>query len=120
MSWEVDLANPGGITGTPTFLLTATQSEALAGGPGTMLYTQRFTRNVSGAGDFDISDLPRGDANRVALNRTFFQPDANNITRGIIERNSYIVFDPHQPDQQSRPGRWLPRAADRLVRHRQD
>lgn len=90
---EVDLASPGGITGTPTFLLLATQSEALAGGPGTIMFVQRFTRNIAGAGDFDIADLPRGDANRVALNRVFFNPDANNISRIVCERNQYIIWD---------------------------
>jgi len=90
---EVDLANPGGITGTPTFLLLATQSEALAGGPGTVMFIQRFTRNIAGSGDFDIADLPRGDANRIALNRVFFNPDANNITRIVAERNQYIIWD---------------------------
>lgn len=90
---EVDLANPGGITGTPTFLLTATQSESLPGGPGTIMFVQRFNRNIAGSGDFDIADLPRGDATRVALNRIFFNPDANNISRIVVERNQYIIFD---------------------------
>jgi hypothetical protein len=88
---EVDIGN---ISGSITCVLNALQSEALPGGPGTLMYTLPFTRAVTGAGDFEISDLPRGAAQSLALNRSFFSGQGNaNITRGIIQRNQYVVFD---------------------------
>jgi hypothetical protein len=88
---EVDIGN---ISGSITCVLNALQSEALPGGPGTLMYTLPFTRAVTGAGDFEISDLPRGAAQSLALNRSFFSAQGNaNITRGIIQRNQYVVFD---------------------------
>lgn len=90
---EVDLANPGGITGTPALSMNATVSEALPGGPGTVLHIMRHTRDIAGAGDFDIADLPRGAATSIALNRIFLTPSANTISRVRIERNQYVIFD---------------------------
>jgi len=89
---EVDITGAGSLTGTPTMTLNATQSEAQPGGPGTLMYVQRHTRNIAGAGDFDISDLPRGSASSIALNRLFLNPDANNITALKVERNQYIIW----------------------------
>jgi hypothetical protein len=88
---EVDI-NPNTV-GSIGFTLNALQSEAQPGGPGTLLYTIPYTRNIAGAGDTEFSDLPRGSAQTLALNRTFMNPSANNITRCVIERNQYIVFD---------------------------
>lgn len=73
--------------------LNATQSDALPGGPGTVLHIQRHTRDFAGAGDFDLSDLPRGTATSIALNRVFFKESANNITDVKIERNQYTIFE---------------------------
>ncbi len=88
---EVDIA--AGVVGSIGFTLWATQSEALPGGPGTLLYTLPYTRTIAGAGDTEFSDLPRGSATSLALNRTFILASANNITRAVIERNQYIIFD---------------------------
>lgn len=88
---EVDIGN---VSGSITCVLNALQSEALPGGPGTLMYTLPFTRAVAGAGDFEVSDLPRGAAQSLALNRSFFSGQGNaNITRAIIQRNQYVVFD---------------------------
>lgn len=88
---EVDIA--AGVAGSIGCTLNALQSEAQPGGPGTLMYTLPYTRNVAGAGDTEFSDLPRGSATTLALNRTFMSPSANNITRVVVERNQYIVFD---------------------------
>jgi hypothetical protein len=88
---EVDIGN---VSGSITCVVNALQSEALPGGPGSLLYTLPFTRGVTGAGDFEISDLPRGSAQSLALNRTFMSGQgAANITRGVVQRNQYVVFD---------------------------
>lgn len=89
---EVDIDNT--VVGSISCLLNALQSEALPGGPGTLMYTLPFTRGVTGAGDFEISDLPRGAAQSLALNRSFFSAQgAANITRAVVQRNQYVVFD---------------------------
>lgn len=87
---EVDIAN---VSGSITCTVNALQSEAQAGGPGTLLYTLPYTRTAAGAGDFEISDLPRGAAQNLAVNRSFFNLSANNITRLVVERNQYVIFD---------------------------
>jgi hypothetical protein len=88
---EVDIV--AGVLGSIGFTLYAIQSEAQPGGPGTLMYTLPYTRTVAGAGDTEFSDLPRGSAQTLALNRSFMQPSANNITRVVVERNQYIIFD---------------------------
>lgn len=87
---EIDIGN---VSGSITCTVNALQSEAQAGGPGTLLYTLPYTRTIAGAGDFEISDLPRGAAQNLAVNRTFLSLSANNITRTVVERNQYVVFD---------------------------
>lgn len=77
----------------PVLSLTATQSDALPGGPGTVLHIQRHTRDAAGAGEFDISDLPRGTATSIALNRVIFKPSANDISKVQIDRNQYVIFE---------------------------
>ncbi len=87
---EIDI---DGAASAPAFSMTATQSDALAGGPGTVLHVQRHTRDFAGAGTFDISDLPRGTATSIALNRIFFKESANAITDVKLERNQYTIFE---------------------------
>lgn len=77
----------------PVMSLTATQSEALAGGAGTVLHVLRHTRDAAGAGEFDISDLPRGTATSIALNRLILKPSANDISKIKIERNQFTIFE---------------------------
>jgi hypothetical protein len=90
---EIDIDNT--VAGSISCICNALQSEALPGGPGTLMFTLPFTRAVAGAGDFEISDLPRGAAQSLALNRTFMKDTAAvaNITRGVVQRNQYVVFD---------------------------
>ena len=87
---EIDLADA---EYTPVITMNATQSDALAGGPGTVLHIPRHTRDTAGAGEFDISDLPRGNATSIALNRLIVKPSANDISKMQIDRNQYIIFE---------------------------
>lgn len=77
----------------PAFSLNATVSDALAGGAGTVLHVLKHTRDAAGAGEFEISDLPRGTSTTMALNRIFFKPSANDISNIKIERNQYTIFE---------------------------
>jgi hypothetical protein len=82
-----------------TLAMNATVSDAPTNpkgepvGPGTVMHILRHTRSAAGAGSFEISDLPAGTATSMALNRIFFNPSANLITRLEIERNQYKIFD---------------------------
>ncbi len=88
--FEIDL---DAAAAAPVLTMNATQSDAMTGGAGTVLHIQRHVRNVSGAGEYDISDLPRGLATSIALNRIHFTPSANAISKMQIDRNQYVIFE---------------------------
>lgn len=92
LSVEIDIASSG-FVGTPALTMYADQSEQLPGGPGTVPHILRSTRDFAGSGDYDISDLPRGGATTLALDRIFFRPSANNITVAKIEADQYTIFE---------------------------
>jgi len=50
---------------------------------------RRFVYSPTGAIDFEISDLPKGDV----INQLFFQFSANDLNRLRVERDTFIVFD---------------------------
>lgn len=93
---EIDLDS--GMTITASDLtLSALQSDAVAGGPGTMPFIRREQRNPAGADtDFQISDLINSGVNapdKVALNRVTFIPSTGTLSRLRIDRNQYNIFD---------------------------
>lgn len=90
LSVEVDIAS-GAVA--PILSMTATQSDSIPGGSGTVMHCLKHTYSVAGAGDFEISDLPRGGQTSMFLNRIFFLPSANDISHMNIMRNSYNIFD---------------------------
>lgn len=87
---EIDI---DGNATAPVMTLSATQSDALAGGAGTVLHIQKHIRDTAGAGEFDVSDLPRGNATSIALNRLIVKPSANDISKMQIDRNQYVIFE---------------------------
>ena len=87
---EIDIA---AAASAPAISFNATQSDALGGGAGTILHIQRHTRDAAGAGEFDVSDLPRGNATSIALNRLIVKPSANDISKVQIDRNQYVIFE---------------------------
>lgn len=89
---EIDIA-ASGFTGAPSLSMYADQSEALEGGPGTVPHILRSTRDFAGAGEYDISDLPRGGETTLALDRIFFKPSANDISLVKIESDQYTIFE---------------------------
>lgn len=92
-SLEVDVAETG-FSGAPSLKLYADQSESLAGGPGTVPHIRRSTRDFSGSGTYDISDLPRGGETTLALDRVFFKPSVPGaISNIIVESDQYRIFE---------------------------
>jgi hypothetical protein len=96
MYMEIDL--DGGMTITASDLsLYAKQSDAVAGGPGTIPFIRREQRTAAGADtDFQISDLVNPGVNapdKVALNRVTFIPSTGSIANMKIDRNTYNIFD---------------------------
>lgn len=96
MYMEIDLN--GDMTIAPDDLrLSALESDAVAGGPGTIPFIRMEQRNPAGESqDFQISDLINPGVNapdKVALARVTFVPSAGSIRRLKIDRNSYNIFD---------------------------
>lgn len=78
----------------PLLDLIAIQSDRLSGvGAGTVLHRTKHTYSPSGKGEFEISDLPRGNNTSMMLNRIAFIPSANDINSIKIDRNNYNIFD---------------------------
>lgn len=72
---------------TPTLAARAVQSVPQF--LGLIKKVRRFTYSPSGALDFEISDLPKGDV----INMLAFQASANAISRLRVERDTFTVFD---------------------------
>lgn len=87
LSVEIDIATATG----PTLSARAVQSVPRPLGLIKKLRT--FTYAPGGAGDFEISDLPRGDL----INKIYFGFDANAISRVQVERDNFTVFDRDEP-----------------------
>ena len=50
---------------------------------------RKFTYSPTGALDFEIADIPKGDV----LNQISFLPSANDVTRLQVQRDTFVVFD---------------------------
>lgn len=79
----------------PEFKLHATVSAKKAGGAGRVLHTLKHVRDPAGAGEFDISDLPRGTATTQLLNRIVFAKNAGlgNVSAVKVERDQVTLFE---------------------------
>lgn len=78
----------------PSLKLQATQANPSAGGPGTIMHIKRFRRNLSGAGEFEVSDIPFGGPTTLALNRAFiFEGAGQTIDKVKIERNLRSIWE---------------------------
>ena len=88
---EVDI---DGAASAPALRMNATQANPSAGGPGTIMHVKRFRRNLSGAGEFEISDIPFGGPTTIALNRAFiFEGSGQEITKVKIERELRSIWE---------------------------
>lgn len=93
LSVEIDLAGPGGITGTPALEMYATTSEALPGGAGTVPHMRNSVRDFTAAQQYDISDYARGGETTQFVNRIAFIPSASTLDLFKVEANSYTLFE---------------------------
>jgi len=91
-SIEVDVASSGP-TGTLTMDMYATTSEQIPGGPGTVPYILKSTRDYSSAAEYDLSDLPRGGVTTQFVDRIFFKPSTSTLENLRVLANSYKVFE---------------------------
>lgn len=76
----------------PKLEMSATQSEAVPGGPGLMLNIRKDSRSPAGAGIYEISDFQYNTPTTQALNRIYFVPDAGNVSKIEIERDLYSIW----------------------------
>jgi hypothetical protein len=93
LSVEVDLAGPGGITGTPVLSMYATMSEALPGGPGSVPHILKSQRDFASAATYEISDLPRGGVTTQFLDKIFLKPSASTLENFKILANQTTIFE---------------------------
>lgn len=84
LSVEIDIA--AGAT-APTLSARAIQS--LPRPLGLIKKVRTFIYNPPGSGDFEISDLPRGDL----INKVYFNISTNAISRVQVQRDNFTVYD---------------------------
>lgn len=87
---EVDI---DGAATNPTMDVYATTSAATTDGVGTVLHVTKHNRNAAGAGELEVNDLPFNAPTAAALNAAFMFPAANDISKIIVERGLYKVFE---------------------------
>ncbi|MET4701982.1 hypothetical protein ABIE65_005031 [Constrictibacter sp. MBR-5] len=86
---EIDVA--AAAVGT-ALALYATQSNAVAGGPGVVGHIRKYSRTAAGAGEYEVSDLHFNTPTAQAINSLFIN-DAGNLNGLVIERGLYKVFE---------------------------
>lgn len=80
---EIDLAAGS----TPVLSAKAIQSAAKP--LGAMIKRRRFNYNPTGAGTFEISDLPKGDL----IDKIYIKQSVDAVTKVTLERDNFIVFE---------------------------
>ncbi len=89
-SFEIEIDIDGAAT-APKIEIQAEVSDARPGGIGSILHCTPYSRACSGAGEFQVSDLPKDGVTRIYLNRIFMKTAQMNKLK--IERNQYVVFE---------------------------
>lgn len=89
---EIDIAATG-FSGTPRLEMYATQSEALPGGPGTVPYILKSTRDYASADNYSISDLPRGGVSTQFIDKIFLKPSTSTLENFLVEANQVKIFE---------------------------
>lgn len=84
LSLEIDID-----AGAAAPALSARAVQSVPRALGLIKKIRTFSYSPTGAGDYDISDLPKGDL----INQIFFGPSAGNITRLQVFRDNFTVFD---------------------------
>lgn len=91
LNLEVDVDENA--AGTPSFQVYAEISDRIDGGPGTVLHVKKHTRSAAGSGELEIADLPFNQRTAMGLNAVFMKPSANDISKIVVERGLYKVFE---------------------------
>lgn len=91
-SVEIDIASSGP-SGTLGLDLYATTSERLEGGPGTVPYLLKSTRDYAAAAEYEISDLPRGGVSTAFINRIFMRPSTSTLENLKVLANQFTLFE---------------------------
>lgn len=89
---EIDIA-ASGFSGTPQLAMYATQSESLPGGPGTVPYVLKSTRDYASADDYSISDFPRGGVSTQFIDKLFLKPSTSTLEDFLVEANQVKIFE---------------------------
>ncbi|MDX1800403.1 MAG: major capsid protein P2 [Marinobacter sp.] len=77
----------------PSIEVYATVSASDPGGVGTVMHVTTHNRTAAGAGELEVSDLPFNQPTAAALNAAFLFPSANDISKIVVERGLYKVFE---------------------------
>lgn len=89
-AFEVEIDIDAAAT-TPKIELVAEVSDQRPGGIGSILHCTPYTRSNAGAGEFQVSDLPKDGPTRIYLNRIFIK--SQHMTKLKVERNQYVIFE---------------------------
>lgn len=87
---EIDIAESAS---APSLKMSATQSAPVQGGPGPMLNIMKASRSIAGVGELEVSDYLYGTPVSQSLNRAYFVPSENQITKLTIERDLYNIWE---------------------------
>lgn len=89
LSVEIDVAS-----GTaPALDMYATTSERLDGGPGTVPYILKSTRDFAAAQQYDIADLPRGGVTTQFIDKVVMKPSTSTLDTLKVLANQYTLFE---------------------------
>lgn len=89
-SAEVQIDIAGGAS-APALEVYATVSNAIGGGAGLVRHIVKTTRQVGGAGEFDIQDLDFNKPNRALIRRAFFKTEA--LDKLEVYRDNVKIFE---------------------------
>ncbi len=81
----------GEAAATPALEVFATTSTAMAGGAGLVRHVVKTSRQVGGAGEFDIQDLDFNKPNRALIRRVFLK--SVNLNKVEIYRDNVKIFE---------------------------
>jgi Viral coat protein P2 N-terminal domain len=73
--------------------LYATTSEQIPGGPGTVPYLLKSTRDFTASQEYDIADLPRGGVATQFIDAVYMKPSTSTLDNLKVWANQYTVFE---------------------------
>lgn len=89
-AFEVEIEIDAGAS-APSIEIMAEVSDPRPGGIGSILHVTPYQRSNAGAGEFQVSDLPKDGPTRIYLNRVFIKSE--HMEKLKVERNQYVIFE---------------------------